>query len=201
MELSLPNAYCMNLDMRSDRWSQITQEFLKLQSSMPIRLERISAIRNVDIPRMGLAETVHGIIRMAQMQNLDYILIVEDDLQVINVQKLVSCLSNVPEDWDILSGGTYYYAPTKMYNDHWIGVRDFCGLHFIIIKNTVYNAILSINGISQHIDRGLGSMVRNGKFKMYLMYPMPCKQRAGFSDIRKCVVDDNRQRLPWATIE
>ena len=76
-------------------------------------------------------------------------------------------------------------------------MKDFCSLHFIIIRNTIYDQVLTMTGKSQHLDRLLGAEVKCGKMTMYLMYPMPCQQRPGFSNIRRRSVNDNRRKLPW----
>jgi hypothetical protein len=196
MKVFPQTAYCMNLDSRKDRWELVTEDFKKLQKLMDIKLERISAVPIPDKPQLGVAQTVHKIINIAKEKNLDNILILEDDLYIIEAQKIVDCLSDAPKDWDILSGGVYHYIPDNSVNENWMKMRDFCSLHFIIIRNTIYDSVLKCDG-SNHIDRALGALVRSGKIKMYLMHPMPCQQRPGFSNIRKRNVDDNKRNLPW----
>ena len=76
-------------------------------------------------------------------------------------------------------------------------MNDFCSLHFIIIRDTIYDKILAMRNVTQHMDRNLGALTKKGEIKTYLMHPMPCQQRPGFSNIRKRNVNDNRRRVPW----
>jgi len=189
-------AYCMNIDSRTDRWEQISTDFKKLQELMPIQLQRISAVHVPTNPKLGVAQSVHKIINIAKVENLDYVLILEDDLYIIDAQKIIDCLQNVPEDWDILSGGVYHYVPDKIINEYWVKMKDFCSLHFIILRKSMYEKVLSLNG-SNHMDREIGKIVKTGNATMYLMHPMPCQQRPGFSNIRNRQVNDNKRPLPW----
>lgn len=192
-------AYCMNLDKRTDRWQQVQQDFFQLQFARSIQLERVSAILNVECPQQGVAETVKKIINASKERKEPFTLIVEDDLHILNAQHIIKCLENVPEDWDILLGGVYHYVPDKMANEYWMKMKDFCSLHFIIIRDTVYDKIISYKDYRRHLDRFLGRETTAGRLKSYVMFPMPCQQSPGYSDIRKKEVDDNQRRLPWMT--
>lgn len=217
-------AYCINLDTRKDRWEQVTKDFVRLSNVMDIDIERVSAIKGERFPQQGLTATFKKIIGMAIDKKLPYVLITEDDLFVIDGEKVKKCLENVPEDWDILLGGAYMYAPNikkmcdnmvdgicqvgeKCRNGHsqkecgkyedWVRIKDFCGNHFIIINARIYHHLLPLGGTALHFDRVIGKHIASGRFKAYLMYPMPCQQRPGFSDLRKRNVNDNKKRLPW----
>jgi len=51
---------------------------------------------------------------------------------------------------------------------------------------------------SKHIDRWLQDTIRMHGRKYYLMNPMPVRQCAGYSNLRKTKVDDNkRPGLNW----
>ena len=190
-------AYCMNLDSRTDRWEQVVKDFTRLQTVIPITIKRVSAVANLKKPREGVAATVHKIIINAKRESLPYVLILEDDLFIIDPQKIKQCLENSPNDWDILSGGVYHYQADKSWSEDWMKMKDFCSLHFIILRNSIYDQILTMTGKSQHLDRLLAGEVKCGRMTMYLMHPMPCQQRPGFSNIRRRVVNDNQRKLPW----
>lgn len=189
--------YCMNLDSRTDRWEQVTTDFKRLSDVLPIKIERVSAVALPQKPQQGVGMTVAKIVTMAKEEKLPYVLIMEDDLYVIDPEKVKACLENAPDDWDILSGGSYHYVPKGPYDSNWMIMKDFCSLHFIIIRDRIYDSVLGLTGRPMHLDRILGNQVKAGKMKMYLMHPMPCQQRPGFSDLRKRVVDDNKRNLPW----
>jgi len=190
-------AYCMNIDYRTDRRKQVIKDFQRLQNVADINIERISAVENTQRPALGVAQTFKRIIKNAKDNNLEHVLIIEDDLFVIDAQKVINSLNNVPEDWDILLGGVYHYVPDKKYNQYWMRVKDFCSLHFIIIRDRIYDKVLAIDSRVKHMDRLLGAEVKKSVFNAYLMHPMLCQQRPGFSNIRKKPVNDNRHGLPW----
>lgn len=199
MKVLPTTAYCMNLDSRTDRWAQVSKDFERLRAVMDINIERVSAIENTTQPQNGLTETFKSIIKLAKSRQLPYVLILEDDLFVADPQKVIECLNNAPEEWDILLGGVYYYVPNKEHDENWMLMKDFCSLHFIVISETIYDKILGLNTKGQHLDRVLGGLTRFGGLRTYLMHPMPCQQRAGFSNLRKRAVNDNATRkLPWS---
>lgn len=199
MKVTPTEAFCMNLDTRTDRWNQVMQDFKILQDVLPITLTRVSAICNKSKPTVGTFETVFKIINMAKENNMEYVLILEDDLYIIDPNKIKICLENVPDDWHFLSGGVYHYIPDTMHNEHWMKMKDFCSMHFVIIRNTIYDKILALDKTG-HIDRTIGKMAREKKINMYLMHEMSCQQRPGFSNLRNNNVNDNannKKNLPW----
>ena len=202
MKVVPATAYCMNLDSREDRLEQVTKDFTRLQQQLPITLKRVSAVLNKEQPARGVRETFKKIIRKAKAKNLAWVLIIEDDLFVIDPVMVANALMNAPNNWDILSGGVYYHVPyytgePKLVNGYWQRLLDFCSLHFIIVRDTAYDKILKLDS-DRHLDRELGSLTRAGKLRSYVIYPMPCQQRPGYSNIRKKNVNDNRARkLPW----
>ena len=187
----------MNLDSRTDRWNQVVKDFKRLQAVMPIQIERVSAVEMPQRPQAGASCTFKKIITMAKEQKLPYVLIMEDDLFVIDPQKVLACLNDAPENWDILLGGVYHYSAEKAHDGNWMKLKDFCSLHFIIIRCRIYDKILGFKSSGQHMDRQLGAQTKSGALKSYVMHPMPCQQRPGYSNIRKRKVNDNRRKLPW----
>lgn len=182
-------AYCINLDRRTDRWEQVQKDIAQL----PFELRRVSAIENKSSPQDGFAETFKGILR----DDEPYTLIIEDDLQVLSPTKVLQALTDVPDDWDILLGGSYgFKSDCKVVKKHWIKCTNFCSSHFIIIRNRVYDIIRRIHNNGSHFDTILGSLSKS-TFNTYLMYRMPCCQRPGYSDMRKKNVNDNNRDLPW----
>jgi len=197
MKVLINDGYCINLDSRKDRWEQVTTDFKRLSNIMDITINRISAVAIPENPQNGVSKSVKNIITMAKEKDLPYVLIMEDDLFVIDANKVMQCLNNAPDKWDILSGGVYYFCKNKEYNEDWMQLTDFCGMHFIIINKSVYDTILNMHINGSHIDRTLGSLVLNNTLQMFVMYPMPCQQRSSFSNLRGRVVNDNTLKLPW----
>lgn len=197
MKIVLNKGYCMNLDIRNDRWTQCQLDFKILKDILPFTLVRFPAILNKSNPSKAICQNVFNIIDIAKEENLSYVLILEDDFYIIDPLKIKKSLESAPDDWDILSAGSYHYIPDKKYNDNWMKMKDFCSLHFIIIRNNIYDKVQELTKQESHLDRLLAKEVKNNKINMYLMHPMPCQQRSGYSNLRKKEVNDNKRNLPW----
>jgi len=187
--------YCMNLESRTDRWEQTVEEVKKLGDKY--KLIRFNAVANSKNPQLGNAQTILNVITFAKENNMEAILIGEDDMVLCEASKDAweTGLSELPNDWDILSGGVYHTRNRKVVTPHLCSLLDFCAMHFILISNTVYDQILSYetnNFGYKNIDRFIGKLTTNGSIKTYVVWPMISSQRAGYSDLRKRNVDDNR---------
>lgn len=191
------NAYCMNLDSRTDRWEQIQKDFADFGNLSKINIKRVSAIRGEKTPQEGVCKTFKSIIKMAKEAKLEYVLVLEDDCYIIESQPVIDSLDNAPEDWDLLIGGAYYYKIRSEYNQYWKKVMRFCSLHFIIVNSRIYDKILGISDMAGNMDVVLSKMTCQNQLNTYLMHPMPCQQRPGFSDLRKKEVNDNTRKLEW----
>lgn len=197
MIINPKNAYCMNLDSRTDRWEQVQKDFSSFGKLAGIDIQRVSAIRDSEKPQQGVCKTFKSIIEMAKKEKLEYVLILEDDCYIIEPRSVIESLNNAPDDWDILLGGAYYYIIESEYNKYWKKVDKFCSLHFIVIHSRIYDKILDISDTSGHMDIVLSKMSGKDGLKSFLMFPMPCQQRPGFSDLRRRQVNDNHRRLDW----
>lgn len=196
--INIKQLICINLDSRKDRWEQVNKDIQELQSVFQFDFHRKKPIEH-PIPRVSLRMTVQDIIRDAKNQHLEYVAICEDDLYVIDTDKVKTCLQNPPDDWDLLSGGVYYFRPYQDgHTEHWKKLNDYCSMHFVIIKNTLYDKILNMNkNDTGDIDRIIGQWIKKYNLNVYVMHPMPCKQRSGYSNLRKMNVNYNNYRLPW----
>lgn len=196
--------YCVNLAERTDRWEKVILEIEKLQKVKPnIELVRVDAIKNEKNPKYGLNQTLTQIIKDAKERGDDMVLFIEDDLEFLSINKLVTCLTtkNIPNDWDVLSGGSYQSRNTKAVNPHWATTESFCSMHFMIIKQSMYDFFINPGcPETKHIDRWLEETIRKNKKKYFIMNPMPVRQSAGYSNLRKTKVDDNKRKgLNWHT--
>lgn len=120
-------------------------------------------------------------------------LIFEDDVKFTSVNSRShwdKCVSELPEEWDILIGGSYQYdAISKKGN--LIKLGDFSALHCVLINKKAYDSFLihdPVNGIP-HIDRHLGKMAQLGLINVYLCDPMIALQHPGYSHTRNMNVD------------
>jgi len=200
MKIILKKCICINLEDRIDRLKKTQIEFHKINNychskNIPnVDLEFFSAVKMKD-GRLGLIKSINEIIKKNYKE--EYICIIEDDIFILDSEKIFNSLNNVPDDWDMLSGGGYFIQQPKVINDNWISVNYFSSTHFIIIRNSLYDTILKSENQEHPIDAYISKLLLKEKLKVYVIHPMPCKQFGGYSDIRKMNVDYNSRTLPW----
>ena len=186
--------YCVNLECRPDRWKQTVEEFKKLGPDYT--LNRFNAIQNVNDPVLGCATSFLTLIQMAKDQNMPAILVGEDDIMLYSksAEMWEKAISELPDNWDILSGGMYDTKNRVQVSNMLCKVTDFSCTHYICIRNTCYDKILSYSknnmGI-KHIDRFIGKLSKQKKINVYIVWPMIARQREGYSDLKKSNINYN----------
>ena len=186
--------HCVNLECRPDRWEQTVKEFEKLGPEYT--LNRFDAIRDVKNPVAGTAKSFMTLIQMAKDQGMPAILVGEDDMTLYSksAEMWEKSILELPDNWDILSGGMYYTQNRQKVSNTLCKVEDFACMHFICIRNTCYDKILSYskdNMGRRHIDRFIGKIATQKKLNIYLTWPMISRQRASYSDLKKRDVNYN----------
>jgi len=197
MKINLDAVHIINLDHRIDRWKQVKEDITPLQQELGFEVNRFPAIYMPDDTVLGCRLSFQEAVRQAKMRKDEYVCICQDDLYVLDTEKVKTALENAPDDWDILLGGVYYFVPESHYNQHWYKLKDFCALHFTIIHTRYYDAVLNAGRTMKHFDRQLGNDLKKTHGKVFVMHPMPIKQRRGFSDLQHRNVDYNNINLPW----
>jgi hypothetical protein len=187
--------YCMNLKCRPDRWAETVEEVKKLGNDY--RLIRYEAVEDRKNPVRGNAQTFLDLIRMAKKQKREAILIGEDDMVLCDESRdgWERAVDELPDNWDILLGGVYFIKGKEDITPHLCKITDFCALHFIMVRRSAYDLVLNYeknNYGFRNIDRYIGRLGVTGKLNVYLAWPMISSQRAGYSDLRKKEVDDNK---------
>lgn len=196
MELN-KKIYCVNLKYRTDRWAEVQEEVKKMGPEY--ELIRFDAVKNKEQPAIGHADSFVNLLKMAKEEDMDNILIIEDDLLLHPKSKELyeDAFSKLPEEWDILLGGVYY-APTKeKVAEKLFKLNDFCATHFVLFNKKCYDKIIGYkknNFKRKNLDRFMGHLAKQKKLNCYVVWPMFAKQRAGYSDLRKRKVDDNKAR-------
>lgn len=118
------------------------------------------------------------IVRWAKEMEMEMVLIFEDDIMFPASNGYEYFLRNLPETFDIYSGGTYT-------ND--LGNKNIlCGFHCYITNSCFYDRYLSVSD-KEHIDTAIDNM--GGNFKV--CRPMAALQRPGFSANNKVIVNYN----------
>jgi hypothetical protein len=145
----------------------------------------------------GISESFKKVI--SENLNEEKILIFEDDVKFTSDKSIVKfneCIDSLPDNWDILIGGSYWYEE-ELKIGSLIKVKDFCSLHCTLIRNTAYEHFLSHNGEIKDIDRHLGKLSKEGKLNVYLCDPMIAVQYNGFSHNREKVVNYDSLLRPY----
>lgn len=178
MDIDLIPKYIINLPERVDRLRSVDSELKWLfydESYTLVDGVRLSPARD------GIAQSHLNCIKQAKEGLYPYCIIIEDDCifqaKEHTREYVYNALENVPDDWDILLSGVYDVKGSEKFNDYWFKVREFCGLHFYIVKNTAYDKILSYTP-GTHIDRWMG---RSG-LNCYVSKKFFAIQSNGFSD-------------------
>jgi GR25 family glycosyltransferase involved in LPS biosynthesis len=192
------NIFCINLEERIDRWIKVKEEVKKLGNNY--KVIRVKAIKH-KIPQYGLILTLAKLVKYAKKKDLKYIHFIEDDLLLHPHSKAIfeNTFKNIPEDYDIFLGGSYWFQDMKKVTPGLTKVGDFSSLHFTIIKNTLYDEILELKNkidnneliILKNVDRYFGNMSKTGKINVYLSWPMFAKQEDDYSDMVSRKTDYN----------
>jgi hypothetical protein len=171
--------FVIHLPEQRDRLKTLTHEMNRFYLDYTI-----SPGIKLDQGWKGISESFKKVIN----QNLEEesILIFEDDVRFTSDKSIVrfnECIDILPDDWDILLGGSYWFHKEKDLGNL-IKVGDFCSLHCTLVRKSAYKHFLSHNGEIKDIDRHLGKLSREGKLNVYLCNPMIAIQYNGFSHNR-----------------
>lgn len=159
---------------RTDRWNNLMRQF----SEQGITDYKIwEGIKHPDISIIGISESHKQIVRHAQTNGLQEVLIMEDDVCFCDKGAFDYFLSTKPTDFDIYLSSVYH-GHTDIDNV----IDDFCGLHCYIVHERFYDTFLNTKvqfagNAFVHFDRALAN-----KGKYVVCDPFVCYQMDGFSD-------------------
>lgn len=183
MEIALSeiNKCVINLPERTDRYSHFVEfEGLHLFEKRTI-IRRIDGIKDKE-PMNGIAQAHMSCILLAKSSGWPCVLIMEDDCYFQGKEKtlpyVTEAFKNIPEDWDILLGGISESNSIRPVNEYWNITKQFCGTHFYIVHERVYDQLLAWPG-DVHFDRWVN--FHNDK-KCYVTKKLFAIQRDGYSD-------------------
>lgn len=192
--------YCINLDRRTDRWSDVLNEFKKFNIN---KVERVSAIdgktikvknTNINKSEIALILTNIQIIEKAKKQNLKSILILEDDVEFTNeISNISKYFEFLPNNWDMIYlGGNHNefieWAKPTIINEKVLKLKHTFCTHCVGIKNTAYDIILdNLKHLLKQLDVVYCDLQKI--LNVYSFYPMIASQKIGFSDIQEMDVD------------
>lgn len=144
-------------------------------------------------PVTGCAESHKSVIIRSKAQKLPFVTIFEDDIKFTcpGAWDFFNMVFEeyLPKDWDIFVGGVYFSTELQdvPFNDHVKRIpKKFSSTHCIVLRDTVYDHVLSCPA-GKHFDEWLSQLC--GSKNVYLCWPMPAIQSAGYSDIAGKEVD------------
>lgn len=137
--------FVVNLPDRTDRYNHIVKEF---EGRDEFELTIIRAVEH-KIGAIGLWQSFRNLVKQAQKNNLDYILICEDDHQFTakyNPRDFVEKVSLGKEKgFDLLLGGVSSFNGALHYKENLFWVEQFTGMQFVVIFKKFYETFLSIS--------------------------------------------------------
>lgn len=189
--IHFPPTFVINLDERTDRMKEITDEF----RNWPVPVERISAIR-LSPGWKGCSASHLKCIQIAKERNYSWVLILEDDCILTSnagqrFQSLLPFLWKNRNHWDMFNGGlTYLKHHTKIsHNPPMYEAYGFT-TNFYIVHKSVYNRVL--NEHPKHPDNFKNpiDVYYADTFRIWTSTPYLSKQRPGQSDIGENQTED-----------
>jgi GR25 family glycosyltransferase involved in LPS biosynthesis len=175
--------YCINLDDRKDRWSQFQTEV----ESIGIRdVERFSAIKKTP-GYLGCRDSHISIIKKAKENNYKNILIFEDDVlfKTKDTKLINQSLEQLKDiEWNLFYLGVTVTPTTKLFkqSDNLVRTTFAYTTHAYAINHTVFDKIITeaprFNIIDVYYSNNITSMG-----KSFIINPMVCLQKPGYSDI------------------
>lgn len=207
----LENVYYINLEERVDRKVLVETELKK----MKWKYERFNAIKH-NRGILGCCLSHLGVIEMAKEKDLDYVVILEDDIQFLQPEKYNKMLidfRNFVEsnslDYDVLLIATNILDKVSgiiPINNYIYRVRASYSAAGYIVKKHYYDKIIA------NYKEGLRLLIENptvaGKYefdvywiklqivdKWLVLYPRTVNQRESYSDILNCMTDYTKHMI------
>jgi GR25 family glycosyltransferase involved in LPS biosynthesis len=184
------NVYCINVDSRTDRWADCEKEFSKYN----LLVERVSAFTPSDINfsvgikggEAALTTTHKKILEDAKEKGYNNILILEDDVEF--AESINECLSEIPDNWDIVYfGGNHHFGQPIPITDSISIANKTLAMHCVAINSTIYDRMLEKINYLAPIDVIYADNLY--LFNSYVFVPSKAWQRPSWSDLMQQHVD------------
>jgi hypothetical protein len=183
----IPAILAINLEERTDRWTEVQQEF----RDWSIPIERIPAVRGTP-GWVGCSLSHRRCIRTAKERQYPWVLIVEDDCVLKpDAQKrfleLLPYLWSSRASWDIFNGGVTYIMKNHVIDgDRGIlQVRAYAA-HFYLVHSGSYDRLL--DGYNEETPEKI-DVYYEQKFRIWTVVPFLATQRVSVSDIEHNVTN------------
>lgn len=207
LNLNIPYAICISLKSEEKRRQQTIEECNKI--GLPIKFKIVDLHPEGGVE--GCKDSHKQVIQYAKNNNLEYILILEDDIlfdiDMINVMKPI----HIPKNFDMFYLG-YHVNRGSRIGDQMLKIDSSLTTHAYIMKNTVYDLFLDyidrkwdipeFQDLNQFekpfftqqppiraIDMFYSKYIHHKRGQTYGVYPMIAYQRQEFSRIENANVD------------
>ncbi len=189
----IPTIY-INLEHRKDRNEHILNELSKLSVK---NVERFNAIKTEN-GAIGCTLSHIKCVELAIKNDYDYVMICEDDLEIINSELLIENVNrflNSNIQWDVVLIAGNNMIPYHMLNEYCIKIYNCLTTTGYIVKKAYYNTLL------HNYKEGVNKLIReqtNNSYKIdkywqilqnkdnwYMLIPPTVVQREDYSDIEK----------------
>jgi len=191
-------AYCINLDHRTDRWNQVKKQF----ELHKMNVERISAVdgrtgayatEGCDNYNNACTLSHIKVLKAAKAKGQKTIMVFEDDVVLHKYIKknLNDCIEDLPFGWDMLYlGGSHRKPPTKV-TDNISRVHQTLTTHAYIIRIHLYDEMIErMMKLDQPVDCFFADI--QPIKQVYVTNPPLAWQRGGYSDIAH-----RNMEYPW----
>jgi glycosyl transferase family 25 len=187
------SVYVLNLDKRTDRLKEVTNEL----ATHNISFTRFSAVDGAGLVHK-ISSTINknelacslshaNIIKEASQKNQNIICIFEDDV-VLSPDfnsELEKAINDLPPDWEIFYLGANHRIPPEQITGNIYRVKFALTTHAYIINSSIYRKLQTTiieNINTAPVDNILTTIQKNGN--VYAIKPGIAFQREGHSDIR-----------------
>ncbi len=196
----LNNVYYINLESRTDRKYLVEEELNKLKWNYT----RFNAIKTEN-GRIGCSLSHLALLEMARDNNLEYIVILEDDIQFKNIDLFNKLLKEFLEntdknDYDVLLLAGNIRPPYEKINNICLKIYKSWTTTGYIVKKHYYNKLIAniktgiqylIKYPNMHqkysIDCNWFSLQKSDNW--YILYPRTITQRPGYSNIENKTIN------------
>jgi GR25 family glycosyltransferase involved in LPS biosynthesis len=201
----IPTIY-INLEHRKDRNESVLKELSKIQIQTP---ERFNAIEMKN-GAIGCSLSHIKCIEIAIKRNYEYIMICEDDIEILNSSLFVENINkflNSQIEWDVVLIAGNNMIPYNFVTEYCIKIYNCLTTTGYIVKNKYFSTLLNNykEGVLQFMKEQTNESYKIDKYwkllqnkdNWYMIIPPTIVQKEDYSDIEKKVTNFRNYMLDF----
>jgi GR25 family glycosyltransferase involved in LPS biosynthesis len=201
----IPTIY-INLEHRKDRNESVLKELSKINIQNP---ERFNAIEMKN-GAIGCSLSHIKCIEIAMKRNYDYIMICEDDIEILNPSLFVENINkflNSQIEWDVVLIAGNNMIPYNFVTEYCIKIYNCLTTTGYIVKNKYFSTLLNNykEGVTKLMKEQSNSSYKIDKYWLslqkkdnwYMIIPPTIIQKEDYSDIEKKVTNFRNYMLDF----